>query len=73
LPDFRDAIYQNGGKINQITPKLRKGHRRYQMAVIYLKWTYNIPTFAIPRHSKIYPNRDFWFENIPSGDPGSRV
>jgi hypothetical protein len=21
------------------------------------------------RPSKIYPNRDFWFENIPSGNP----
>jgi hypothetical protein len=29
-----------------------------------------MPTFSIPRPSKIYPNRDFWFENIPSGNPG---
>jgi hypothetical protein len=24
---------------------------------------------TIARPSKIYPNRDFWFENIPSGNP----
>jgi hypothetical protein len=30
-----------------------------------------IPTFVIPRPSKIYPNCDFWYENIPSGNPGS--
>jgi hypothetical protein len=28
------------------------------------------PTFYIPRPSKIYPNRDFWYGNIPSGNPG---
>jgi hypothetical protein len=32
--------------------------------------TMNIPTFFIPRLSKIYPNFYFWFENIPSGNPG---
>jgi hypothetical protein len=26
-------------------------------------------TFSISRPSKIYPNWDFWFENIPSGNP----
>jgi hypothetical protein len=25
--------------------------------------------FFIPRHPKIYQNLDFWFENIPSGNP----
>jgi hypothetical protein len=29
-----------------------------QMAVKYSKWP-----------SEIYPNRDFWYENIPSGNP----
>jgi hypothetical protein len=29
----------------------------------------NIPAFSIPRPSKIYPNWDFWYENIPSGNP----
>jgi hypothetical protein len=36
------------------------------MALVYSKW----PTFFISRHSKIYPNWDFWeYENIPSGNP----
>jgi hypothetical protein len=44
------------------------------MAVIYSKWPLNIPTnfFFIPRPSNINPNLDFWFENIPSGNPGLR-
>jgi hypothetical protein len=29
----------------------------------------NMPTFSILRPSKIYPNWDFWFENIASGNP----
>jgi hypothetical protein len=37
------------------------------MAVKYSKWPNNIPT--IPRPSKIYPNWEFWSENIPSGNP----
>jgi hypothetical protein len=27
-------------------------------------------TVFIARPSKIYPNLDFWFETIPSGNPG---
>jgi hypothetical protein len=47
------------------------------------KWSYNIasdrkidkmalkiPTSSIERPSKIYPNLDFGFENIPSGNTG---
>jgi hypothetical protein len=41
----------------------------YQMAIIYSKWVKNIPTNSITRPSKIYPNWDFWYENIPSGNP----
>jgi hypothetical protein len=29
----------------------------------------NIPTSFISRPSKIYPSRDFWFENMPFGKP----
>jgi hypothetical protein len=32
-----------------------------------------VPTFFIPRPSKIYPNLDIWFENIPSGNPGTQT
>jgi hypothetical protein len=28
------------------------------------KWTYKIPTFSIPRPSKIYPDWDFLNENL---------
>jgi hypothetical protein len=33
----------------------------------------NIPTSSIASPSKIYPNMDFWFENMPSGNPGVDV
>jgi hypothetical protein len=39
------------------------------VAIKYFKWSKNIPTFPVPRPSKIYPNWDFWFENRPSGNP----
>jgi hypothetical protein len=26
---------------------------------------------VLARHSQIYPNWDFWFENIPSGNPAA--
>jgi hypothetical protein len=42
----------------------------YQIAVKLTKWAYNIPTSCIAEPSKIYPNRNFWFEIMPSGNPG---
>jgi hypothetical protein len=46
------------------------------MAIKYTNWQQNrpnghknLPTSFIARLSKIYPNWDFWFENIPSGNP----
>jgi hypothetical protein len=56
LPDF--SLYS--------IPKVVK---KYQMAVKYTKRPQNIPTSSIARPSKIYPDWDFWFENIPSGNP----
>jgi hypothetical protein len=47
------------------------------MAIKRTQWQQNRPnghnlqTSFIARHLKIYPNWDFWFENIPSGNPGS--
>jgi hypothetical protein len=32
-----------------------------------------MPTFSIPRFSKIYPKCDFWFENKPSGNTDLNV
>jgi hypothetical protein len=37
-------------------------HKIYQMDKY-------IPTFPMPLPSKKYPNMDFWYENIPSGNP----
>jgi hypothetical protein len=34
------------------------------------KMTIKIPTSSFAMLSKIYPNRDFWFENLPSGNTG---
>jgi hypothetical protein len=45
------------------------GYKIYQKALKYSKWSYNIPIFSIPRPSKIYTNKDFWYENKPSGNP----
>jgi hypothetical protein len=39
------------------------------MTTKYTKWPLNIPTFSIPRPLKIYPNWDFWYEKMPSGNP----
>jgi hypothetical protein len=39
---------------------------------LYYKWQLNISTFSIWRLSKIYQSGDFWFENIPSGNPEKR-
>jgi hypothetical protein len=41
------------------------------MVIKFTEWIYNIPTSSIVRPSKIYPNLDFLFENIPSGNPES--
>jgi hypothetical protein len=59
LPDFPRYNKPKRGKI-------------YQMATKYNKWPQNIPnghTFSIPKPSKIYPNCEFCYENIPSANP----
>jgi hypothetical protein len=41
------------------------------------EWPKNIPhgqqihqhIYYIPKHSKVYPNWDFWYDSIPSGNP----
>jgi hypothetical protein len=40
------------------------------MAITYSKWALNISAFSILIPSKSYPSLAFWFENIPSGNPG---
>jgi hypothetical protein len=38
------------------------------MVVKYSNWTQK---WYIPRPSKIYPNGDFWSENVLFGNPGA--
>jgi hypothetical protein len=52
----------NGQKIDQWA-------KIYQMAGKLTGWPQTIPTSSIVRPSQIYPNWDFWIENIPSGNP----
>jgi hypothetical protein len=66
---FLDTMYQNLEKYTKSALNYQNGHKIYPMAVIYSKWTWNIPTISISRPSKIYPNWNLWFENIPSGNP----
>jgi hypothetical protein len=65
-------IYQNGGKFSTLTlnTELPNGN------IIYVPYGSNIfqmtieyPNFFHSKASKIYPNLDFWFENMPSGNP----
>jgi hypothetical protein len=56
---FLGTTYQNGGKyINGLSK------------CMYTKWSQNIPTCSIPKLTKIYPNSNFWYEKILSGNPG---
>jgi hypothetical protein len=60
------TTYQNGEKINQVTINIPNVQKIYQnVQKIYP----NIPTSSIGSPSKIYPNYDFWFEKMPSGNP----
>jgi hypothetical protein len=66
---FLDKMYQNWAKIYQIATKLPKHHKMYQMGIIYSKWPKSKPKVFHSKALKISPNWDFWFENIPSGNP----
>jgi hypothetical protein len=69
---FLDTIYQNGEN-NQLATKLPNGHTLYLMAIIHSIRPKNIPIYYIQRLSKIYPDWDFWFKNIPSGNPAHAI
>jgi hypothetical protein len=44
------------------------------MAIKQAKWSYlKYANTSIARSTKIYPNWDFWFENIPSGNPALKA
>jgi hypothetical protein len=70
---FLGTTYQNRENIPKQPQNIPNGHKIYAIAVKYvdqvdIEFT-NI--FFIARQSKISPNWDFWFENIPSGNPGA--
>jgi hypothetical protein len=54
-------------KIYQWQLYIPNGGELDQMAIKFSN-TFSKESFA--RHSEIYPNWDFRFENIPSGNPG---
>jgi hypothetical protein len=52
--------YQIGKSIHTKWPQvIPNGYVLYQIVINYSKLPWNIPTFSIPRHSKIYPNWGF--------------
>jgi hypothetical protein len=53
-----DKMYQTAMKHTKGLQNISKGHKIYQHCLI-----------PDPRTSIINPNRDIWFENIPSGNP----
>jgi hypothetical protein len=59
---FLDTMHQTGEIYQTTTEILPNVHLKCKNCPP------KIPTFSIPRHSKIYPNWD-WFENILSGNP----
>jgi hypothetical protein len=71
---FLRTKYQNGKNMpNSHDLHLPNVHKKYnkrpKMDQVSIKYIHQ-PTSSIARHSKIYPNLDFWFENKPSGNPG---
>jgi hypothetical protein len=64
LPDLTWYNIPNWGKYTKLPQNIPND---YKMAVKEVhKCPLNIPTSAIVRPSKIYPNCDFWSENKPS-------
>jgi hypothetical protein len=54
-----------------MTIKIPNGRKIYQVCSHGIdQMAKNTPTFSSAGPSKINPNYDFWFENIPSGNPG---
>jgi hypothetical protein len=71
LPEFPWHNIPKWGKYTKLPQNIPNYHKIYQMTTKYTKWPQNKPTLSITRPSKIYPNWDFWFENIPYGNPGA--
>jgi hypothetical protein len=64
-------MYQNDGKYTNLPLNYTMAITyMYQKALIFSKMAIEYTIFFIPRPTKIYPNLDFWFKNIQSGNPG---
>jgi hypothetical protein len=71
LARFILAQYTKTGENIQ---KLPNDHNIYEIAIKYsMESDANLQRFSILSPSKIFPKSDFWFENIPSGNPGPGV
>jgi hypothetical protein len=65
------ATYQNWETYTKNTTKYSSIGDLNQMAITYTKLPYvQMPKFSIASRSEIYEYWDFWYENIPSGNPG---
>jgi hypothetical protein len=66
LPDFTWHNIPTGGKnIPKNSKIIPNDHKIDQMIIKYTK------IFPFLGVSKMYKNWDFWFENIPSGNPAT--
>jgi hypothetical protein len=63
LPDFSCYMIPKPEKCTEWTQNAPNGRKIFEFSLKYSKWPYNMLTFSNLRSSKIYPNRDFWFEN----------
>jgi hypothetical protein len=66
---FLGKTNQNGEKYTKRTQYIPNCHKIYLMDGKFTQWPQNMPTSSVARPSKIFPNWDFRFENIPSGNP----
>jgi hypothetical protein len=66
---FSLVQHTKNGKIYQITTNIPNSNKMYQMAVKQDITYEHITISSIARPFNIYPNLDFLFENIPSGNP----
>jgi hypothetical protein len=72
LPDFSWYSIPKRGKVSQTTKNIPNGDEIEQLATKQNKWPQNKPIFSVSRPCQMYPNCDFWSENMPSGNPASK-
>jgi hypothetical protein len=65
---FLCKTYQNGKKYTKCPQNALNGHKLYRLTIKKHKMAIKLPTSSIARPTKTYPKRDFWFENVLSGN-----